>query len=253
MIEGLSNAERIDLAKDKVKKVLDHFLYLIELHENNAIVVYSSTLSSQIPTSHAANAFNVFQRGMHQFEIVRLCALWDAAEIEKENILTVVELINSPEIVDMLAEEFRSYWTESEGTLLNPSNDPEIAVIEQEALRDSKNRFANEQASKARDGLRQVIFDARNIQGSARLVSVMNLRDKHLAHSLSRTRREIRIGSVGPMKYGDETALINASIPIVEGLYCWVNGTSFSIADSQEIDRTNAEALWHGCKFEVLK
>jgi hypothetical protein len=41
-------------------------------------VLYSDTLSSQIPTSFAANAFNVFQRGMHQFEIVRLCALWDS-------------------------------------------------------------------------------------------------------------------------------------------------------------------------------
>jgi bifunctional non-homologous end joining protein LigD len=37
-------------------------------------------LSSQIPQSFAANAFNVFQRSMHQFEIVRLCVLWDSAE-----------------------------------------------------------------------------------------------------------------------------------------------------------------------------
>jgi hypothetical protein len=31
---------------------------------------------------------------MHQFEIVRLCALWDGADAEKENIPTVIELIN---------------------------------------------------------------------------------------------------------------------------------------------------------------
>ena len=49
-------------------------------------MVFSPVLASQIPRSYAANAFNVFQRGLHQFEIVRLCALWDAAEAEKENI-----------------------------------------------------------------------------------------------------------------------------------------------------------------------
>ena len=52
---------RIDAAKAKTKSVVDHLLYLLKLHENNALVVYSSLLSSQIPTSHAANAFNVFR------------------------------------------------------------------------------------------------------------------------------------------------------------------------------------------------
>jgi hypothetical protein len=71
-------------------------------------------------------------------------------------------------------------------------------------------------------------------------------------------RREMRVGcrekhaAIAPMKYGDETKLLNASIPIVERLHCWVNGKSFSIKNSQEIDQENAEALWSGCKFSNL-
>ena len=80
----------------------------------------------------------------------------------------------------------------------------------------------------------------------------MNMRDKHLAHSLETMRRE-KDGPVQPMKYGDETKLLNAPIQIVETLYCWVNGTSFSIESSQEIDQNNAEALWTGCKFVDLR
>ena len=80
----------------------------------------------------------------------------------------------------------------------------------------------------------------------------MNIRDKHLAHSLETTHRE-KNGPVQPMKYGDETALLNASMPIIERLYCWVNGTSFSIENSQKIDQHNAEALWTGCKFVDLR
>jgi hypothetical protein len=49
------------------------------------------------PPSHAAHAFNVFKRGVHQFEIVRLCALWDRAKADRENIPTIIELIDHPE------------------------------------------------------------------------------------------------------------------------------------------------------------
>ena len=108
MFEKLGCAARIELAKAKMPRVLGHFLYLLELHANNAHVVHSPLLSSQIPQSFAANAFNVFRRSMHQFEIVRLCALWDSADIDKANIPTVIELIDDTVIIDTLADEARS-------------------------------------------------------------------------------------------------------------------------------------------------
>jgi len=237
-IKDLTRPERIRLAKAKMKKVIDHFLYVIELHANNSFVVFSPVLASQIPRSYAANAFNVFQLSMRQIEIVRLCAIWDGVDVDKENIPTVVKLIDDDEIIEMLAEETRRHWVP------NPSKAPDIAAIELQ--------FADEQGSKARAELRQAIGDARAVLSSPRLASIMNIRDKHLAHSLETTRRE-KNGPVQPMKYGDETELLNESISIVERLYCWVNGTSFSIEDSQKIDQKNAEALWTGCKFVDLR
>jgi hypothetical protein len=91
-ISKMTVAERMTAAKEKMPRVVDHLCYLLALHENNAIVTYSPMLSKQIPTSFAANAFNVFQRGMHQFEIIRLCSLWDSAGPEKENLPTIIEL-----------------------------------------------------------------------------------------------------------------------------------------------------------------
>jgi hypothetical protein len=41
----------------------------------------------------------------------------------------------------------------------------------------------------------------------------MNLRDKHLAHSLSTSHRE-KIGPVQPVKYGDERDMLNETLPI---------------------------------------
>ena len=81
----------------------------------------------------------------------------------------------------------------------------------------------------------------------------MNLRDKYLAHSLTETRRERKNGSIDPMKYGDERQLLDASLPIVEVLYCWVNGTSFNFENSRKINRKNAKALWEACTFDIKR
>jgi hypothetical protein len=254
-IKDLPRPERITLAKAKMTKIIDHFLYMIELHANNSFVVFSPVLASQIPYSYAANAFRVFQRSMYQIEIVRLCALWDGIDVEKENVPTVVKLIDDDEIIEMLAEETRSRHMSGAdfGAVVNPDND-EIVAYEMDKERQASidPQYADERASLARTELTQAIADTRAVLGSERLASIMNIRDKHLAHSLETTRRE-KNGPVQPMKNGDETELLNASMPIIERLYCWVNGTSFSIKNSQDIDQHNAEALWTGCKFVDLR
>jgi AbiU2 len=229
------------------QRVVHHFLYLLELHENNVFIVYSPGLSSQIPESFAANAFNVFQRGCHQFEIVRLCAVWDKPAPDKENILTVVELIDSPCVLDMLSEDERQYWLNSGRGLINPSDDP----VMREQERQSIAQDAEEHANRCRDKLLQAIKSARAI--SSKLAGIMNLRHKHLAHSLAQTRSEKKGTVFQPIKPGDETELLDKSIPIVEALFAWVNGVSISIAGFREIRRKNAHALWTGCTFTNLR
>jgi len=242
MFNNLSDKECIALAKAKMDRVLDHFLYVLELHENNKFITYSPILVRQIPRSYAANAFNVFQRAMLQIEIVRLCALWDGADLQKENIPTVIELIDRPTIISALADETRSHWHNQPPALnVDPPSDPKIAKAVEEAAIASNIQFGDEQADKAKAELTQAIADARATMKSSRLHSVMNVRDKHLAHSLESTRRE-KAGPVDMMKYGDEIALIDVSIPIIEHLRCWVNGASFDLSNSRRIDEQNAEA-----------
>jgi hypothetical protein len=250
-IAKLTLPERIQAAKAKTASVVDHLLYLVELHENNALILYSPLLSSQIPTSHAANAFNVFQRGLHQIELVRLCALWDSIEPEKENVPTIIELIDQPDVLGALAEETAAHWKGTGGLIFNPSDDLELQALEADAFQRSNEEFGEQQGQKARASLCKAIADARAIACCERLQRIMNLRDKHLAHSLSQTRREQKVGPIAPMKYGDERAILDATVPIVEALYCWVNGTHLSFDNSREIDRRNAKALWEGCTFRI--
>jgi hypothetical protein len=237
-IAKLSSVERIAAAKEKTRKVVDHLLYLIALHESNALVLYSPLLCSQVITASAANAFDVFRHSLYRFEIVRLSALWDSIDLAKENVPTIIELVDHPAVLDALEQELASSWGNA------PTDPPELQHHERE--------FGAQHARNVRDKLRKAIDEARAIICSARLRSVMNLRDKRLAHSLAQTQRE-KAGPIDPMKYGDERALLDATLPIVQALYSGINHTHFSFDNSREIAQQNANALWQGCKFKTAR
>jgi len=198
MYETWETAKRISEAKRLTTCVVDHLQYVLDIHENNAIVLYSDTLSKQVPTSYAANAFNVFREAMHQIEIVRIYALWDNPVIERESILTVVELIDDQKVLDALADQARGNYP------------PQIA---------------NQRAEQAVSSLKDAIQKARQLRKSDTLKSIRNLRDKHVAHYLTQTVEE-KAGDVAPMKHGDEVPVIGTSISIVETLNSYVNDVS---------------------------
>ena len=151
----------------------------------------------------------------------RLCALWDSPGEDKENILTVVDHIDSPCVLDMLSEDMRQFWRNSD--------------------------------LGCRDELGKAIKSAKEIRDSSKLAGIMNLRHKRLAHSLAQTRGEKRGTVFQPIEPGHETELLEDSIPIVEALFTWVNGVSLSIAECREFRRKNAHALWTGCTFTNLR
>jgi hypothetical protein len=106
---SLSSSERLALAKAGVDNLVHHIVPLFLMHESNAVVIYSQKLSKQIPRSYAAHAFNQFQRSMHLFELVRLCAMWDVLRDDRESIPTIIGLFNEPELIDRLVAVARAH------------------------------------------------------------------------------------------------------------------------------------------------
>jgi hypothetical protein len=251
MYETWSVQKRIDEARLITKSLIDHVHYLLDLHENNAIAIYSDTLAKQIKRSDAAAAFNVFQSAMHQFELVRLCALWDSAQLDRKSIMTVVELVDHDDVILALAEEALAAYANLPTTVYHQDHETEeMRNLIADAMSRSNAEFGDQQAWKAIDDLKNAIKATREFESSELMASMRNHRDKYLAHSLRSTRRE-KLGTVTPLKYGNETAVLEKSLPIIEALYCWVNGTSISLTSSQESDRRNAQALWGACTFEA--
>lgn len=251
MFEKWSPQKRIDEAKLVTKSLVDHIHYILDLHENNAVAIYYDTLTKQINRSDAAAAFFVFQSAMYQFEIVRLCALWDKPTLDRESIMTVVELIDADAVIQALSDETRaSYSNQSTAIYEQDHETEEIRKLISEAVRISEADYADQQASQATSDLRNAIKATREFESSGLMASLRNYRDKYLAHSLRTTQLKKR-GPVMPLKYGNETTVLEKSLPIIEALYCWVNGTGISLTASRENDRNNARALWQACQFKL--
>ncbi len=252
-IEDLSISDRINRAKSKTQRLVDQALLLIEMHEANKIVVYSSQLSGQIPTSHSAHAFNSFQRGLHHFEIIRLCAIWNGVrpdDLEMISIPAVVQLIDHPDVISTLkitAEQFIG----SPGARWYPQDEDDNTQREIERqLVAAQKQFTSDRARAEISRLERSIRLVRGVEKSRRLKSTRNLRDKYLAHNLERSNLEKR-GQVEKMKYGDERRLLFQAIAIIDALHIGINGTGFHWQSSFEMARRNAEGLWNKCTFNV--
>lgn len=253
MFERSDAGTRIREARRVTSRLVDHIHYLMDIHENNEVILFSDTLAKQIPKSFAANAFNAFREAMHQIELVRLCALWDQAHLEHEAIPTAIELIDHVDVIAALATEIRDYHANSPVRVLEPFDGEEAAAKDEiaKAVKKSQASFGDEQAKKAEFELQRTIKGARTLQKSQRLLSLRNLRNKHVAHYLTVTAAEKTNGPIDVAKYGDERKILEESMLIVESLYCWVNGSSISLEDSRATDRKCAEALWKNCTFKI--
>jgi hypothetical protein len=97
-----------------------------------------------------------------------------------------------------------------------------------------------------------MIHYAKFLQQSRRVTSLKNFRHKHLSHSLAKTRAEKK-GIIAPAKFGDEHRLLSYSVAIVDGLQQGINGQTMLWNRLKKIAKRNAEALWNGCCFEVLR
>jgi len=252
MFETSDKLTRIGEARRVTLRLVDHAHYLLDIHENNAIVLFSDVLSKQIPKSYAANAFNSFREAMHQIEVVRLCALWDAAHLDHESIPTVIELIDDDDVIAVLAQEECARHKGAstpldDGQFKDDAEKKAVAA----AIEEKQNEFADERKAQAMVELKAIIKEARDLRKSERLKSLRNLRDKHLAHYLVESRAEKAGAVIESARYGDERIVLETSLKVIETLYCWVNGVGISFEQSRAIDRKCAEALWNACKFSI--
>jgi hypothetical protein len=251
IVSEMQTEDRISEAKICIKKLTYSVGEVLEMHESNQIIVYSDILSSQIPSSFAGHSFKDFQAAMYRYEIVRLLALWDSAQANAYSIPKAVMLIDGIGVLEALKKSAYETHANARAFRVGQREDTDEDEAELDKLiKNTQTERGIEYAKKTELGLLETIKEANRTGASDKLKSIRNVRD-HISHSLEKTRRELSV-DITPMKYGDEKALLSDTIKYIEDLYCFVNGTSFSIEDEgRESAKRNATELWENCKFSI--
>ena len=112
-IEKLGPTERLKRAKEILRELTGRIDRVLLLNETCKIVVYSDTISKQIPESHAGHAFADLQNALHEQLIIRTLALWDKAAENALSIPTVLALIDSDAVVTLIKKAVETSWLES--------------------------------------------------------------------------------------------------------------------------------------------
>jgi hypothetical protein len=188
---------------------------LIAISEANRLIVYSPILAAQIPRSYAANAFNVFQWSALNYEIVRVCALWDNPRRDRASIPTVLKLI--------------------EGRDCRPVIEKALGPYPQDIIRNMRR-------------LDRAVHVAELVRASRFHAALREFRDEKVAHNLDFAVRAVASRT---LKYGYERRLLRASIAVVSNLNNALRDSSFMFDDAIGQSKRNAAALWNGCTFVV--
>ena len=243
-----SSSERLDLAKARAGKLVDHIAPLFLMHEANAAIIYSTQLSAQIPRSYAAHAFNQFQHSMHLFEIIRLCAIWDKPATDRESIPTIIVLFNEPQLIDQLVNDARDFHAMQAppDSIRQDDND------HKSWWKKDRKEFADLVEDTIRDKLSFAVEKVTEIRNSSRLKALMDFRDRYIAHNLDIPQSTLSgTANVENLKYNDETTILEDTIAVADALHHGLNQTGFDWNGSREIARKNANALWSNCTFDI--
>ena len=253
----MDTQERIGVAEEKIKRISQLIINLLQVRANNEIALFSDHLAKQVGESYAANAFNSLTTAMFEIEVARICALWDGTRGEREardrdSLTAVAWLISPEEVVDALVERIRANRKEKGFELINPPEDLALRAEAEEICRQNHNAKGDEEAVRVRKRAQETLSWVEKIGASDLHKGLRNHRDKHIAHALVQTNPE-RKGTVPAPMYGETGKLFKQTIEVFDGFFYVICDSRIAWKYTHEQTTRCAEALWRDCAFNVVE
>lgn len=215
---------RYERARHIVSQAIAQAQEIIAVSESNRFIVYSPMLATQIPRSYAANAFKMLQWSSLNYEILRVCALWDRGAIDRESLPAIADLVDDPQVQLAAA----------------------IALCRNEHV-STPNQYVRDQIGL----LKRAIATTRRVERARFRKALVDFRNERLAHSL--TGDAAKSLASPTLKYGYERRLLRASIAIINAFNGALRDSQFMFDMSFEHSKRNAAALWGACKFSIAE
>jgi len=249
-IEDLSPEERAELAKSRIRKVADQIDALLHLHESNRILIYTDTVTSKIPRSHAANTYNLISDCLFGYQLVRLCALWDdPSRKDRASLPVVAELIRNKNVRRILACERYSWHSRRGARILNPSHEVEVYTQQLSATEAYGQRLGRRNARSTIRSMLRCIKSSDEIQLSEELIALKGFRNDHVAHCLQYDKATVNARPEA--KFGHEEQLLEKTLELVRLFALDLAGTNYSWEEYRQQHKRCASELWQSIEFSI--
>lgn len=237
---------RIQRAKECIENLTFLAVEAVDREEQIRLLVFDKKVRTQVKSQLAIEAYNDVCNSLVQFHLVRLYSIWDYPRIERNSILTAIELLDDQGVQDSIRKDIQLSRSTEVVYFLNPHENHEIQGEVERLFAEDQLNEATSVSVASIHLLRRAINFSRRHAVTERARTLKFQRD-NLAHSLSgnpQTDPEVAL------KYREVFSFLRRSIKIIEILYCVVNGVSFSISEQcREIGREKAASLWRNYRY----
>ncbi len=244
----LSSKEKLAVATKRIDAISERICEAIYLNETCEAFSFSRILKSQIPRSRAAAAYNHLSHQLIQQLALKLCTLWDENGSDHMSFPYVSKLIEK-DVLDLILTQKEKKIRNSKdvyGFGEGFTQERKESFIKQDIERrinEKKVEVTNYFAG-AKKSINETLQDQL-------LISIKELRNKHLAHYLDKSQPEEEVTERPTIKFGAPKELLDISIKCCDLLNLGIKSHDYNFSSYQEHARKNTEQLWHNCTFNI--
>ena len=218
-IAGMSVVERLNLARQKADRLVEHCIQIERIHANNRHLIFRDVFEGNLHHTFAGNAYEALRLTSFSFEVIRLMALWDPPAENVFSIPEVMALIDDPRVIKQARADHMAGYGASYAHMAGAA----------------ERRFDR--------GLRHARVLSSTLPTTNRFKSLKRHRNKFYAHSLSDP-------TISP-KFGYERKLLWSSERIVNGLRGALSSSGLDFHETRGLCAKHADEFWHRVEWSA--
>ena len=248
--DNYSPEEKLAIANKRIEAISERIHEAIYLNETCEIISFSGVLKSQIPRSRAATAYNHLSHQLIQQLALKLCTLWDEKGSDYMSFPYISKLIEK-DVLDFILIQRENKIRNSKheyGFSEGFTQERKESFIKQDI-----ERRINEKKIEVTNYFTEAKKLINKTLQNQLLISIKELRTKHLAHYLDKSQPEEEITERPTIKFGAPKELLDISIKCCDLLNLGIKSHDYNFTSYQDLARKNTGELWHNCKFAIPK
>lgn len=246
--------ERYEICKDRIQTISILLTNAIHLNEMCERIIFTDSLSRQIPHSYAGHAYSLLQRTLVKQLTLNLCSLWDQfgkKQSEDRNSFPAIVILLDQEVIALAKERSYNHWYSGVEPDLGFGYEhltTEQIISEKERL---SQELAENQSQYIEPCLHKVMHRMPMFLESTLIKTTRDFRNYRLAHHLEVKKSKKKVDIDPTLNWGAPRKLLLLSLWCCHNLSLGLLGHDQNFKSSFEVAKIYSDDLWDNCTFNI--